>query len=103
SFVLAPLVRWLAARRVPHPVAAIGVLALALLIFVGLSFTVSAQLLSLTAELGNYQHNLMQKVRAIAEMGRSDGLITRAVTAVESLGADIARELGRGGCGGAGA
>lgn len=102
SFVLAPLVRWLAARRVPQPVAAISVLALALLVIVGLSFTVSAQLLSLTAELGNYQHNLVQKVRAIAEMGRSDGLISRAVTAVESLGADIARELGRGVAGSSG-
>jgi len=96
AFVLAPVVRWLTARRVPQPVAAVAVLGVAMLLFLALSFGVSAQLLSLTAELGNYKHNLVEKVRAIAEMGRSDGLISRAVTAVEALGADIARELGRG-------
>lgn len=96
AFVLAPLVRQLAARGVPQPVAAVAVLALALLLVVGLSFAVSAQLLSLTADLGSYQQNLVNKVRAIAELGRSDGLIKRAVTAVETLGTDIARELGRG-------
>jgi predicted PurR-regulated permease PerM len=96
AFVLAPVVRWLTARRVPQPVAAIGVLGVAILLFLALSFAVSAQLLSLTAELGKYKHNLVEKVRAIAEMGRSDGLISRAVTAVEGLGADIAYELGRG-------
>ncbi len=96
AFILAPLVRQLTARGVPQPVAAVGVLALTILFIVGLSFAVSAQLLSLTADLGSYQHNLVEKVRAIADMGRSDGLIKRAVTAVETLGSDIARELGRG-------
>jgi predicted PurR-regulated permease PerM len=96
AFILAPLVRWLAARHVPQPVAAVGVLAAAILLLVALSFAVSTQLLSLTAELGGYKHNLVEKVRTVAEMGRSDGLIKRAVTAVETLGADIERELGRG-------
>lgn len=96
AFVLAPVVRWLTARHVPQSVAAVSVLGVAILLFLALSFAVSAQLLSLTAELGNYKQNLVEKVRAVAEMGRSDGLISRAVTAVEALGADIARELGRG-------
>lgn len=96
AFILAPLVRQLAARGVPQPVAAVGVLGLALLFILALSFAVSAQLLSLTADLGSYQHNLVEKVRAIADMGRSDGLIKRAMTAIEALGTDIARELGRG-------
>ncbi len=96
AFILAPLVRWLAARHVPQPVAAVAVLAAAILLLVALSFAVSAQLLSLTAELGSYKHNLVEKVRAVADMGRSDGLIKRAVTAVETLGTDIERELGRG-------
>lgn len=100
AFILAPLVRWLAARHVPQPIAAVGVLAAAILLIVALSFAVSAQLLSLTAELGSYKHNLVEKVRAVADMGRSDGLIKRAVTAVESLGTDIERELGRGIAGG---
>lgn len=96
AFVLAPLVRWLTARHIPQPIAAVGVLAAAILLLVALSFAVSAQLLSLTAELGSYKHNLVEKVRAVADMGRSDGLIKRAVTAVETLGSDIERELGRG-------
>jgi predicted PurR-regulated permease PerM len=96
AFVLAPLVRWLAARRVPHPVAAVGVLAMAIVVTVGLSLALSAQLLSLTAELDGYKQNLVAKVRTVAEFGRSDGLVKRAVTAVESLGAELERELGRG-------
>ena len=96
AFILAPLVRWLTARHVPQPVAAVGVLAAAILMIGLLSFAVSAQLLSLTADLGSYKQNLVEKVRTVAEMGRSDGLIKRAVTAVETLGTDIEQELGRG-------
>ena len=96
AFILAPLVRWLTARHVPQPVAAVGVLAAAILLLGLLSFAVSAQLLSLTADLGSYKQNLVEKVRTVADMSRSDGLIKRAVTAVESLGTDIEQELGRG-------
>lgn len=96
AFILAPLVRWLTARHIPQPVAAVGVLTATILLLFALSFAVSTQLLSLTAELGTYKHNLVEKVRTVADMGRSDGLIKRAVTAVETLGADIERELGRG-------
>lgn len=96
AFILAPLVRWLTAHQVPQPVAAVGVLGAALLLLAALSVAVSAQLLSLTADLGSYKQNLVEKVRTVADMGRSDGLIKRAVTAVETLGTDIERELGRG-------
>jgi predicted PurR-regulated permease PerM len=96
AFILAPVVRWLAARSVPHAVAAVGVLAMAIVLVVGMSLAFSAQLLSLTAELDSYKQNLVTKVRTVAEFGRSDGMIKRAVTAVETLGADIERELGRG-------
>jgi predicted PurR-regulated permease PerM len=96
AFILAPVVRWLAARQVPHSVAAVGVLTMAIVLVVGLSLTLSAQLLSLTAELDSYKQNLVNKVRTVAEFGRSDGVVKRAVTAVESLGAELERELGRG-------
>ncbi|MEO8652044.1 MAG: AI-2E family transporter [Hyphomicrobiaceae bacterium] len=96
AFILAPLVRWLAARHVPHPVAAVGVLGMAIVGLVGLSFAFSAQLLSLTAELDNYKQNLITKVRTVADYGRSDGVVKRAVTAVETLGTEVERELGRG-------
>ena len=96
AFILAPLVRWLAARHVPQPVAAVGVLGMAIVVLVGLSLAFSAQLLSLTAELDSYKQNLITKVRTVADYGRSDGVVKRAVTAVETLGAEIERELGRG-------
>jgi predicted PurR-regulated permease PerM len=96
AFILAPVVRWLAARHVPQPVAAVAVLGLTLVLLVGMSLAFSAQLLSLTAELDSYKQNLVAKVRTVAEYGRSDGLVTRAVTAIGTLGADIERELGRG-------
>lgn len=96
AFILAPVVRWLTARGVPYAVAAIGALSAAILLLAALSFAVSTQLLSLTADLGGYKQNLIEKVRTIADMGRSDGAIKRAVTVIESIGADIERELGRG-------
>ncbi len=96
AFVLAPLVRWLAARHVPQPIAAVGVLGLTIALLVGLSLAFSAQLLSLTAELDSYKQNLVTKVRTVAEYGRSDGVVKRAVTAIETLGTEIERELGRG-------
>jgi predicted PurR-regulated permease PerM len=96
AFVLAPVVRWLTARSVPQPVAAVGVLAMTIVLVVAMSLAFSAQLLSLTAELDSYKQNLIVKVRTVAEFGRSDGVVRRAVTAIEALGADIERELGRG-------
>jgi predicted PurR-regulated permease PerM len=96
AFVLAPVVRWLSVQHVPQPVGAVGVLASAILLFIALSFAVSAQILSLTAELGGYKHNFIEKVRAVADVGRSEGLIKRAVTALDSLAAELERELGRG-------
>ena len=96
AFILAPVVRWLAARNVPQPVAAVGVLAMAIALIVGLSFAFSAQLLSLTADLDSYKQNLVAKVRTVADYGRSDGMLKRAATAVETLGTEIERELGRG-------
>lgn len=96
AFVLAPVVRWLTARRVPQPIAALGALGLTMAALVGLSLAFSAQLLSLTAELGTYKQNLVEKVRSVTAYGRQDGLIKRAVATIEGLGADIERELGRG-------
>jgi predicted PurR-regulated permease PerM len=96
AFILAPVVRWLTARHVPQPVAAVGAIAMAIVLIVGMSFAFSAQLLSLTAELDGYKQNLVAKVRTVAEFGRSDGMLKRAVTSVETLGSEIERELGRG-------
>lgn len=96
AFVLAPVVQWFTARRVPQSVAAIGVLGLTIATLIGLSLAFSAQLLSLTADLGTYKQNLVEKVRTVADFGRQDGMIKRAVATIEGLGSDIERELGRG-------
>ncbi len=96
AFVLAPVVQWLTARNVPQPVAAIGTLGLTMAMLIGLSLAFSAQLLSLTADLGTYKQNLLAKVRTVADLGRQDGLIKRAVATIEGIGSDIERELGGG-------
>lgn len=96
AFVLAPVVRWLAAWHLPPALAATSVLVLAIVTMVALSFAFSAQMLSLTADLDSYKENLIGKVRTIADLGRGDGMIRRAMAALETLGGDLAREVGQG-------
>lgn len=92
AFMMSPVVNWLAARRLPH---AVGVGLTVLVVVVGslaAAAILSAQLLSLTADLGNYRTNLVEKVRSLSG-GLSDGIITRASRSIEVLESAIKAEI----------
>ena len=94
AFILSPVVNRLVALSVSEPVAAVAVVGLTLLLVMGISFALSAQVLSLTAEIATYQNNLMEKVRAIADLSRGNGVIDRSIRALHSLAAAVEREIG---------
>lgn len=94
SFILSPVVDRLMVAGISEPAAAVIVVAITLLGLVGISIALSAQVLSLTAEIGTYQNNLMEKVRAIADLSRGNGVVDRSIRALQSLAAAIEREIG---------
>ena len=77
AFILSPVVDRLIAAQISEPIAALIVVSITLLALTGVSVALSAQVLSLTAEIGTYQNNLMEKVRAIADLSRGDGVLDR--------------------------
>ncbi len=94
AFILSPVVTRLVALNVYEPVAAVVVVGITLLLLIGTSFALSAQVLSLTAEIGTYQNNLMGKIRAIADLSRGDGVLDRSIRALHSLASAVEREIG---------
>jgi predicted PurR-regulated permease PerM len=94
AFILSPVVTRLVALNVSEPIAAVVVVGITLLLLIGTSFALSAQVLSLTAEIGTYQSNLMGKIRAIADLSRGDGVLDRSIRALHSLAAAVEREIG---------
>jgi predicted PurR-regulated permease PerM len=94
AFILSPVVSRLSTLNISESVAAVFVVGIALLLLIGISFALSAQVLSLTAEIATYQNNLMQKVRAIADLSRGDSVLDRSMRALHSLAAAVEREIG---------
>jgi len=94
AFILWPVVDGLMVARISEPAAAVIVVSIALLGLIGISIALGAQVLSLTAEIGTYQNNLMEKVRAIADLSRGDSVLDRSIRALQSLAAAVEREIG---------
>lgn len=92
AFMMSPIVGWLVARRIPHALAVGLTMAVVVLGSMAAAGTLSAQLLSLTADLENYRTNLVDKVRSLSG-GMSDGIITRASRSIDSLEAAIKTEI----------
>ncbi len=95
AFILAPIVRALVARRVPRGLSVTAVMISVVIIIVGASALFSAQMLSLTAELGTYKANLVEKARTLSGSGSTEGVIKRAVDSVDALEKEIKREWSR--------
>jgi predicted PurR-regulated permease PerM len=94
AFILWPVVDRLMFVRISEPAAAVIVVSIALLGLIGISIALGAQVLSLTAEIGTYQNNLMEKVRAIADFSRGNSVLDRSIRALQSLAAAVEREIG---------
>ena len=95
AFDSAPIVRALVARRVPRGLSVTAVMISVVIIIVGASALFSAQMLSLTAELGTYKANLVEKARTLSGSGSTEGVIKRAVDSVDALEKEIKREWSR--------
>lgn len=93
AFILSPVVGWIAKMRVPRALAVTFVMLLLIAVVAGFTAVVSAQLISLTAGIGSYRANVIEKVRAVT--GRSGGQsdLAKAAKEVGSLGAAIRKEI----------
>ncbi|MEQ1653661.1 MAG: AI-2E family transporter, partial [Hyphomicrobium sp.] len=93
AFILSPVVGWIAKMRVPRALAVAFVMLLLIAAVAGFTAVVSAQLISLTAGIGSYRANVIEKVRAVT--GRSGGQsdLAKAAEEVGSLGAAIRKEI----------
>lgn len=92
AFILIPMVKWLGAHNVPHGIAVAGVMISLVIFLISASGVFSAQMLSLTADLGTYKANLITKVRSISAGRTSEGTLKRAIDSVDSLETEIKRE-----------
>jgi len=99
TFLLSPPVTWLQRHRVPRVVAILGVVLVALTAVGGLGYVVVSQLLSLSAELPQYESNIRKKVADIRLLSQSSG-IERAQETVARAARELDRQApapGRGG------
>ncbi|MEZ5818252.1 MAG: AI-2E family transporter [Hyphomicrobiaceae bacterium] len=93
AFMLAPIVRRLELWGLHRGVAASGVVAAVVAAIAGLALLISAEMLSMTAQLDRYGENILVKVRSISSVGRDGGLFQRASKSIERIGDGISREL----------
>lgn len=93
AFILAPLVSAMASRGLPESVAALLLVSATVLVVLAFSAVGVSQLLTLAEDLGQYQKNLTEKVRALAQALRENGALSRASEAIKSLEQEITREF----------
>ena len=93
AFMLSPIVIWLAARRVPQALSAVGLLLCFLMLVLSLSAVLSTQLLTLADDFVTHQQNAMDKIRVFAGAAKGDGVIKRVSDVVDTMEKSIRREL----------
>jgi predicted PurR-regulated permease PerM len=92
-FILVPVVRWLEQHSFPEWLAVSSVIVVVTGLLLAASVALSAQLLSLAAELPAYRSNVVEKVHAVVGGSVSSGVVSRAIDAVETYQQMINREL----------
>lgn len=92
-FILVPVVRWLEQHSFPEWLAVSSVVVVVTGLLLAASVALSAQLLSLAAELPAYRSNVVEKVHAVVGGSVSTGVVSRAIDAVETYQQMINREL----------
>ena len=83
-FVLVPIVRWLEKHSVPEWLSVTSVVVVVTGILLAASIALSAQLLSLAAELPAYRTNVLAKVHTVVGGSVPTGVVSRAIDAVET-------------------
>lgn len=91
TFALAPIVSALRKRSIPKVPAVVVTVTLAFLAIGLFSFIVATQVSTLAQNIPTYQSNILEKVRALREVGANGGIIERLSNAVERVGAELQR------------
>ncbi|MGD9802244.1 MAG: AI-2E family transporter [Hyphomicrobiaceae bacterium] len=95
SFILAPVVRRLAAWGLPRSVSVAGVVAIIFFLLISAGTLLSVELLSMTSRMGDYRENIVTKVRAVSSIGREDGILKRAVDTIDRLTETVSQEMSK--------
>lgn len=93
TFMLSPIVRWLMQRGLARGLAVGAVLTTGVGLVIALTLLFSAEMLSLTVRLEDYRENIVNKVRSIATVGQSDGIIGRASQAFDRISESVTRAV----------
>lgn len=91
TFALAPIVSALRKRSIPKVPAVVVTVTLAFLAIGLFSFVVATQVSTLAQNIPAYQSNILEKVRALREVGANGGIVERLSNAVERVGAELQR------------
>nr|WP_245264752.1 AI-2E family transporter [Aquamicrobium defluvii] len=91
TFALAPIVSALRKRSIPKVPAVVVTVTLAFLAIGLFSFVVATQVSTLAQNIPTYQSNILEKVRALREVGANGGIVERLSNAVERVGAELQR------------
>jgi predicted PurR-regulated permease PerM len=91
TFVLAPVVRVLERRRLPHGVAVAVTVVLAFTAIGGVGYLLASQITTLAGDLPKYEDTIKRKIREIRRAGRG-GSIERAQSTVKEVIGELSKE-----------
>ncbi|MBL8566751.1 MAG: AI-2E family transporter [Hyphomicrobiaceae bacterium] len=93
AFGLAPIVRRLTAARFPRGLAAAMVVFASVACLGALTTVFTGQLIELAGGLGEYQYNLVQKVRTITGASAQTGKLQRAIETIGAIEKEVVAEV----------
>ncbi|HEY7520794.1 MAG TPA: AI-2E family transporter [Methylomirabilota bacterium] len=91
TFVLAPVVRFLERRHVPHPAAVALTVVLAFSAIGGVGYVLAMQVTTLAADLPRYEGTIKQKIRDVRRAGRG-GPIEKAQSTVKEVIGELQKD-----------
>ena len=91
TFVLAPIVRLLERRRVPHGIAVALTVVLAFSAIGGVGYVLALQVTTLAADLPKYEGTIKRKIREVRHAGKG-GTIEKAQTTVKEVIGELQKD-----------
>ena len=92
SFILAPLVRALRARRIPRVPAVLSIVLAAFLLLTGVTVFVGHQLSLLADNLPRYETTIRGKIDNLKAVTSSNGLVARLSNALRDIGTELSAD-----------
>jgi predicted PurR-regulated permease PerM len=91
TVVLAPVVRWLERRHLPHIVAVVVTVVLAFSVIGGVGYLLASQVTTLAADLPKYEGTIKRKIREVRRAGKG-GTIEKAQDTVKEVIGELQKE-----------